>query len=95
MTIRCTNCSHELDREDVCNVGGSPYCQCCHSDLFYECENCGKTARKDEIRFLGNDKVCKECYDKGTFVCIRCGDIAETGKETENGKVCELCLEDL
>lgn len=74
-TMKCKQCSCEVDSNNICYIGTEVYCRDCYDDVAVRCECCGETVHEDNTHSDEYHTYCNNCYDNHFVTCCNCSRI--------------------
>lgn len=94
----CYDCGESFDINDMHEVDGRYYCDCCFDERFMVCEDCGEIVPKESWRANyvdGYGWYCDDCFCEKFAECADCGGIYEIDEMIRVGDeyYCEDCIE--
>jgi len=92
----CSSCGNRISEDDMYNINGDYYCNDCYSELFFFCESCSEDCSVEGMIEIEDKEiyVCGYCAEHNYYRCEECGSYFSEATSTNNGYVCQSCLED-
>jgi len=89
----CSNCSDEIDYNDMVICDDENYCEVCEAALLFTCDQCSKIHNQDDRQETNDEALCEDCYEEKYFCCTNCNDETNynNGYSFGHNYFCENC----